>query len=203
MKDFPQTSLNRGYFYHLATTHLQNLKEYVQVTPSSIDKYQDRDPYSIIYNIDDSDVSFLTEESDKNQYILLEILKGYFSLSSYLIRSPDHDPYEWPHLKNWTLYGSTNKNEWEVLDRRKTSELNGKLITKTFQCQYNCNNFYKYFLIYQEEVGYEGTYGFGFRRLDLFGSLINGSEYSVLFGNTVFYHQKLLCSTFLSIFISK
>ena len=173
MKYFPENNESHGYFYYLATNFSSNLEKHVSISYSSMNNGTVRDPYSIIYNIDGKSSSFMTNYSlTENQWILIEFKHILFSFESYYIKSPKHFPNEWPLLRCWNIYGSQNKNKWYLLDQRETDVLNNYSASASFQCQYNCNQYYRYLALYQSDFGFNSSFGFGINRMDLFGSFI-------------------------------
>ena len=200
---FPHNDVNQGYFYYLATNYSSSLRNFVTATPSST--YLDRDIYTIFTNLYDNTHSFLTPiNHTTNQWILIELKDGYFSLESYLIVSPDHDKNDYVHLKNWKLFVSANQQKWNLLDSEEgVTSLNDNKAMSNFTCKFNCENYYKYFLLYQSDVGFTGTYGFGVRRIDFFGSIIQYNHIKDILRYTSIYHIKLVSPIFLSVFFFK
>ena len=82
MKYFHNLSNETGIFNYFATNFRYNLPQQVKLTSSStLNDGLYRDIYIIIYSGFDSDnvFSFLTEEKDTNQWLLIEFQKGYTS----------------------------------------------------------------------------------------------------------------------------
>ena len=204
MKYYPSSETN-GYFYEIAKNNdKDSINQFVKITPSNRSSDpQTGDPYSIIYNINNEFSSFSTAKQDSKQWILFELKNYVFALDSYLIISSDTDINTVHHLKNWRIYGSGNAKRWYLLDENNNStELNDRLATVKFPCKYHQNMFFKYFLIYQHEVGFTGEYGFSIRRFDLFGGLIQQKDFNHLCQCTNTFHFHILVPLhFLTIFL--
>ena len=205
MKYYPSSSQN-GYFYEIATTYEKDLiKDHVTIIPSS--KRTDPeygDEYSIIHNINDLDHSFHTDSVTEKQWILFNLKDGFFALNSYTLIASKNTENSSLHLKNWRIYGSGNQKQWYLLDEHNNSvDLNGPLKENNFTCQFHQNMFFKYFLLYQHDVGFTKQYGFGLRRIDFFGGLIQRIDFNHLCECTkiheIYIHLNML---FISIFVS-
>ena len=159
---------DNGLFLYYNSKGITN---FVNVKVSSCDP--ERDPYSPL-DENSKENSFVTDQTQNtNQWYYIELKEDYFSLSSYSIMSPSHATNAWGFLKSWKIFGSRNKIDWLLLDNEQNIEtLNGNNATDIFTCKYNTNHFYKYFILYQNDVGCDGNYGFGLRKLEFFGSAI-------------------------------
>ena len=52
-----------------------------------------------------------------------------------MLISPASAPNNYVHLKNWKIYGSSDKSEWHLLDMRENvSLLNNGSATAHFEC---------------------------------------------------------------------
>ena len=98
-------------------------------------------------------------------------------LTSYSILTVHHSANDFPHLRSWNLYGSIDGCDWELVDTREDSnDLNGHGATANFECNIKSNGVYRFIKLQQTDIGFTGIYGFGMRRMDLFGILFE-SEY--------------------------
>ena len=167
---------DNGLFLYYNSKGITN---YVNVKVSSCDP--ERDPYTPL-DENSKENSFVTDQTQNtNQWYYIELKEDYFSLSSYRIKSPSHYANEWGLLKSWQIYGSRNNIDWILLDEQNTDKLNAPYSQETFPCKNNNNYFYKYFVLYQNDVGCDGNYGFGLNRLEFFGSTIKLEDIQSLF----------------------
>ena len=201
MKYFPLTEAIQGYFYYLATNFSGELSNHITLKSSSTSS--GRDVYTIIDGYMSSIWidSFLTQERNVNQWVFIDFKHVYFSLESYFIMSASHPTNSSSHLRNWQFYGSPDSKKWYLLDEEHNIEsLNGDRNTDIFTCKTNCQKFFKYFLIYQDKPNEKGTYHFGIRRLDLFGSFIKLADFKELVHCTLFKKQMFLSKCFILTF---
>ena len=172
MKTFDNTNgYFQGVFRYFGLEYSNEVTNYVKVTSSStFQSYPD----SIV--LGDGLSSFATKY-DKPQWVIIELKKSLLSLTSYTINSIYNPHNDWPHLRNWDLYGSIDGCEWELVDRRENcNDLNGEGIYANFECNIKVNGVYRFLKIQQTGTGFNGVYGFGIYKMDLFGILFE-SEY--------------------------
>jgi hypothetical protein len=83
-----------------------------------------------------------------NSWIQFDFKDRVVSLTHYALKS-HHGSSNF--LIQWTLSGSTDGNSWTVLDRRNTQDLNGRSITKIFECneRFSVGEFYRYIRLTQ------------------------------------------------------
>ena len=106
------------------------------------------------------------------QWLTIEFKHSLLSLSSYTFRSVYHEKDFYAHLRNWDIYGSIDGCEWELIDRRiDCSDINEFYVTADFECNIKKDGVYRFFKIQQTGVGFSNGYGFGIRRIDLYGIL--------------------------------
>lgn len=152
--------------------HFQNetsTSRNVQVKTSSC--FEGRYPMKIF--LKNSDSSFLTKTStDTKQWLSFELKHHILSITSYSIKTPDHNKNEYPHLKSWRFLGSIDKAKWDVLDEQtNTDVLNIYATTRNFNCSLNYKGLYRFFKIQQTGLGFSNEYGFGINLFELFGTL--------------------------------
>ena len=201
LKSFPPASDNHGYFFHLFDQHPNNLKDHVQISHSSITN--GRDPYTLITNTHDDIFSFLTAPNQPDpQWVKFHFKKGLISLESYFLKTADHHRDDWPHLRCWKIYGSQNNIDWYLLGEEENDTLNNPLTEATFSCETNCDLFYRDILLYQSCKGFTNEYGFGLRRMDLFGRFFQLPEIRYPLTCSKLIHMKHFINLFILFYIS-
>ncbi|OHT00654.1 hypothetical protein TRFO_32623 [Tritrichomonas foetus] len=78
--------------------------------------------------------SYWNTEYQSNAWIKYDFKKMKIQLSNYSIKTGYWDGV---HLQNWVIEGSSDGEKWKIIDERKTKELNGNFITKSFKCESN------------------------------------------------------------------
>jgi hypothetical protein len=87
------------------------------------------------WHVVDSDwTSWWCSNDIANSWIQFDFKDRVVSLTHYALKSHSSSS-DW--FVQWTLLGSTDGNSWTVLDRRHTQDLNGRSITKIFECNEN------------------------------------------------------------------
>ena len=109
-----------------------------------------------------------TDFDSKNiydQYIQIDLLKGYLNLSAYEIQNPSC----WGiNLKNWKLEGLTKDNEWVLIDEKEND--NSLLYDNTIHTFFVKPNCYcKSFKLTQTGPNHKGNYHIGLARIEFFG----------------------------------
>ena len=103
-----------------------------------------------------------------SQWIQIEFKKGIIFASSYSLLSTKNPEGSNFHQKGWKLIASIDGRFWEEIDRRENvSSLNGWAKYDNFKCK---QGLYRIFRIVQTEKGFTDEWGFGLRRIEIFGT---------------------------------
>ena len=85
-------------------------------------------------------------DDEPNSWICFDFKDKTVSLTKYSLKS---DGAGGGHLIQWVIEGSNDGGTWEELDSRNTQDLNGKYITKTYDCQRTRSESYRYLRLRQ------------------------------------------------------
>ena len=119
-------------------------------------------------------ISYSSGERDEPQWYQVEFKRSYLFISSYTLRSTNNPIDYNGHLRSWNFLGSLDKIHWDKLDNHTLYDgLNGYGSTHNFKCS---QGLYRFFRIQQTSPEFAGLYGFGFRRVEFFGSLFEGEH---------------------------
>lgn len=107
-------------------TH-SNIKEEINITASSVN---DGDPFNLL-QYDNKGNRYQTCDIT-NSWMCFEFKKHQIITSNYTIRSYNDNRHN--HLKNWVFEGSTDNNNWIILDQQENNSfLNGSSLVHSFQ----------------------------------------------------------------------
>jgi hypothetical protein len=150
-------------------------KGIVEITCSSTSRNQ---CWQIV-NYDWNDYFYTT--NSPNSWIQFDFKDRVVSLTDYALKSDGHSRH---HLLEWQLAGSMDCNEWTVLDRQKTQDLNGNFITKIFHCNGSSSNsqFYRYIRLTQTGKDSYGHDNLLLSNIEFFGSMIASTVNSLTLG---------------------
>jgi hypothetical protein len=105
-----------------------------------------------------------------NSWIQFDFKNRDVSLTHYTLKSDGHNGH---HLLQWRLAGSRDGTTWESIDVRKTQELNGNYITKTFSCSVpsDGSRFYRYIRLTQTGKNSSGHDRLMLGNIEFFGTM--------------------------------
>ena len=89
-------------------------------------------------------------------------------LKSYSLKS---DGYGNEHLCSWVIEGSNDGSEWKVIDSRDTKDLDGHYFVKTFKCNQENKEFYRYLRLRQTGKNSAGNDKLELSQIEFFGLL--------------------------------
>jgi hypothetical protein len=109
-----------------------------------------------------------------NSWIQFDFKDRIVSLTHYALKSHSGE-FDW--FVQWTLQGSMDGNTWSVLDTRNTQDMNGKSITKIFECQgkSSVSDFYRYIRSTQTGKTSHGRDCLILTNIEFFRSSVNAS----------------------------
>ena len=90
------------------------------------------------------------------------------SLTKYSLKSDGGGGW---HLIQWVIEGSNDGRSWEELDSRNTQDLNGRYITKTYDCQRKRSESYRYLRLRQTGNNSSGGDALRLSEIEFFGVL--------------------------------
>jgi hypothetical protein len=106
-----------------------------------------------------------------NSWLQFDFKDCAIALTGYTLKSDGNSGAQ-HHLLQWKLEGSMDANDWEMIDSRKTDELSGPFVTKTFKCSsQSVPNFYRYVRLTQTGRNASGTDCLVLCNIEFFGSL--------------------------------
>jgi hypothetical protein len=165
---FPQSSSSfSGLICHLCSECFGNVHEkgLVNITCSSS---QHNNCWQLV-NYDWNDYFYTKNES--NSWIQFDFKDRLVSVTHYALKSDGHFC---GHLLEWILSGSNDGNSWTIVDSRKTEELNGKYLTKLFECDTKSSvvQFYRYIRLTQTGKNSSGRDFLQLGNIEFFGSIV-------------------------------
>jgi hypothetical protein len=113
-----------------------------------------------------------------NSWIQFEFKDQVVSLTDDGLTSAEYKRFR---LFEWPLAGSMDSNEWIILDHQKTQILNGKYITKIFQCNDSSfsSQFYRYIRLSQTGKNSSGFDHLLLSNIEFFGQMMTFTVNSV------------------------
>jgi hypothetical protein len=133
-----------GLIHHFTTICGGNVHErgVVEITSSS-------NGYNKCWQVADHNwTNYWTTTSSPNSWIQFDFKNRNVSLTHYTLKSDGEGNH---HLLEWTIAGSREGALWDPIDCRKTQDLNGNYITKTFALSVSSTGtpFYRYIRLTQ------------------------------------------------------
>jgi hypothetical protein len=110
-----------------------------------------------------------------NSWIQFDFKDWVVSLTHYSLKSDGDNGW---HLLKWEVCGSQDGNTWILLDRRHTTDLNGRYITKLFSCITGRDyaRFYRYIRLQQTGKDSSGHYYLSLANIEFFGSMMKSAN---------------------------
>ncbi|OHT02908.1 F5/8 type C domain containing protein [Tritrichomonas foetus] len=167
--DFDGRSFN-GIMKYLSDEANQNchLAGEVEITGSTSDH---NEPYQII-DMGWNDLFFT--ENKANQWIMFNFKERNVKVSHYTIKTHKY-PNNFPHLKMWAIEGSNDGENWDELDRRAITVLNGANRFQTFPCKKK-DGIYRFIRLKQTGTNAKGDFVLALTNFELFGQIYTPEE---------------------------
>jgi hypothetical protein len=82
------------------------------------------------------------------------------------------------HLLEWTISSSNDGNSWTIVDHQKTQDLNGKLITKLFECgdRSSISSFHHYLRLTVTGKNLSGYSHLQLLNIEVFGLIVKSTS---------------------------
>jgi hypothetical protein len=163
------TSLFSGLIHHLCSECDGNVHErgVVNITCSSRERSQCWQVVNYEWN------DYFYTQNSPNSWIQFDFKDRLVCLTHYALKSDGH----YGHLVEWTVSGSKDGNSWTIVDYQKTQALNGRLLTKLFECgdKSSDSEFYRYFRLTQTGKNSSGTDYLLLSNIEFFGSIVKST----------------------------
>jgi hypothetical protein len=172
--DSDPVSLFCGLIHHLCDESQGNVHErgVVNITCSS----RARNECWQIVNYDWND--YFYTQNLANSWIQFDFKDRLVSLTHYSLKSGGASGY---HFLEWTISGSNDGNSWTIVDDQKTQVLNGKYITKLFECGdkssvSSFSPFYRYLRLTQTGKNSSKNDHLDLSNIEFFGSIVKSTR---------------------------
>jgi hypothetical protein len=115
---------------------------------------------------------WFTSMNSPNSWIQFDFKDRVVSLTHYALKSDGN--FSSHHLLEWTISGSNDGNSWIIVDCQKTQALNGRFITKLFECsdKSSVSPFYRYLRLTQTGKNTSGGDCLMLSNIEFFGSIV-------------------------------
>ena len=116
---------------------------------------------------------YWSSNDSQNSFVQFDFKANRVILTGYSLKSDGNTSW---HLISWAVEVSNDAQTWDIVDIRNTRALDGKYITKTFECSKQLMTMHRFVRIRQ--VGYNSgnSYNMKLSSIEFFGRLIENVE---------------------------